>query len=75
MPLDVVKSRIQSSHQKDLKMRVEFKKVMREYGWKGFYRGLSALLIRGFLVSSVTFCFYVQSLEILNKHNKIALSK
>ena len=75
MPLDVIKSRIQSSHQKDLKMRVEFSKVMLEYGWRGFYRGLSALLIRGFLVSSVTFCFYVQSLEILNNHNKISLSK
>ena len=69
MPFDVIKSRIQMKQDLNTTIYNEYTIILKEHGLKGFYKGLTAVVVRGFLVSSVTFCFYAQALDFLNKRN------
>ncbi len=67
IPLDVVKSRMQANRQENLTVLKCFKLIYKESGFRGYFRGTVPMLIRGFLVSSVTFCVHFQALELINK--------
>ena len=46
-PIDSIKSRIQTNHN-NLQFYDIFKEIYKESGWKGFYRGWSAAVMRAF---------------------------
>lgn len=68
LPIDTIKSRIQSNRQVDSNLMKEFFIIYSSSGIKGFYKGLSAVILRAFLVNSFTLCFYKQSLELLDTY-------
>lgn len=68
MPLDVIKSRIQANRHEHIDLVNEFKSLTQNSGFKGHFKGLSPVLIRGFLVNAVTLCVYIQTLNFLNKN-------
>jgi len=70
MPLDVIKSRIQMKKKMNLSMADEMRLILKEHGIAGLYKGLTAVVIRGFLVSAVTFCCYARTLDYLNKRDE-----
>jgi solute carrier family 25 carnitine/acylcarnitine transporter 20/29 len=59
LPQDVIKSRIQSSP-KAMPMATAYRQLMREGGYRAFWRGLGPVLLRAFPANSVTFLFYVR---------------
>jgi hypothetical protein len=65
MPIDVIKSRIQSEKLKNKTFKEEFKIITKEFGLKGHFKGTGPVFLRGFLVNSITFCGYRQTLELL----------
>ena len=67
IPLDVVKSRMQANLQENLNFVKCFKLIYKESGFRGYFKGAVPMLIRGFLVSSVTFCFHFQTLGLINR--------
>ena len=68
MPLDVIKSRIQANRHEHVDLKEEIKALTQKSGLKGYFKGLSPVLIRGFLVNAVTLCVYIQMLDFLNQH-------
>ncbi len=68
MPLDVIKSRIQANRHENINILMEFKSLSSEFGIRGHFKGLNTVLIRGFLVNALTFLFYIQTLNFLNKN-------
>jgi len=69
IPLDVVKSRMQANIQENLNFVKFFQLIYKESGFRGYFKGAVPMLIRGFLVSSVTFSVYFQTLRIINKNS------
>ena len=70
MPFDVVKSRMQSDISGSKKGFTNiFKSLNSEYGFRGYFKGLSPVLIRGFLVNAITFSVHQRTLEFLNTRN------
>ena len=65
LPLDVVKSIHQANRFDNLTILETFKKIYRDNGIKGYFKGGVPILIRGFLVSSVTFCVHYETLKLL----------
>ena len=68
LPLDTIKTRLQANSQRSGFFK-EISIIYYNFGLKGFYKGLSAVMIRAFLVNSFTLCFYQQSLDFLNNYN------
>ena len=69
LPLDVVKSRMQANRLEKQTFLQCFKSVYQEDGLRGYFKGGVPLLVRGFLVSSVTFCVHFQTLKVLSQKN------
>ena len=70
MPIDIAKSKIQSNHSNGVTNPFNIIKSLNEsYGLRGLFKGLTPVLIRGFLVNALTFCVWKRSLEYLNKIN------
>ena len=69
MPIDIVKSRIQSNYTNETNPFTIMKSLNDNYGVRGLFKGLTPVLIRGFLVNAITFCIWKRSLEYLNKLN------
>jgi hypothetical protein len=66
LPLDIVKTRQQSSRDRNMNILESMKKLTQEQGLRAhFTLGLVPLLFRGFLVNAATFLFYIQTLKIL----------
>ena len=65
MPFDVVKSRIQSNYSTDESFFKILKELKHEYGYSGYFKGLTPVLVRGFIVNSVTFAIYKRTLKHL----------
>ena len=63
IPVDVVKSRMQANRQENLNFLKCLKLIYEENGVKGYFKGAVPMIIRGFLVSSVTFCVHFQILK------------
>jgi solute carrier family 25 carnitine/acylcarnitine transporter 20/29 len=70
MPIDIVKSRIQSSYTKETNPFTIMKSLNDSYGIRGLFKGLTPVLIRGFIVNAITFVGWKRSLEYLNQLNK-----
>jgi solute carrier family 25 carnitine/acylcarnitine transporter 20/29 len=70
MPIDIVKSRIQSSYTKETNPFTIMKSLNESYGIRGLFKGLTPVLIRGFIVNAITFVGWKRSLEYLNQLNK-----
>jgi hypothetical protein len=66
MPLDVIKSRMQADLSEKVTVRGLFTNIFQKEGARGLFKGTAPVLIRGFLVNSVTLCFYIQTLHFLN---------
>lgn len=70
MPFDVVKSRMQADiSSQNQSISQIFKSLKAEYGLRGYFKGLSPVLIRGFLVNAITFCVHQRSLEFFNNRH------
>lgn len=69
LPLDIIKTRLQANRNERTSFLHEFAIIYRNVGIRGFYKGLSAVILRAFLVNSLTLCFYKQSLNFLNIYN------
>lgn len=65
MPLDVVKSGLQADRDKNITLFRLVKTIWSSQGVRGFFKGAMPVLIRGFIVNSVTFCCYIQTLKFL----------
>lgn len=65
LPLDVVKSMHQANRFDNLTIIQTFQKIYRENGVRGYFKGGVPILIRGFLVSAVTFCVHHETLNLL----------
>ncbi|CAF0766824.1 unnamed protein product [Brachionus calyciflorus] len=65
MPFDVIKSKQQADLDKNATIRKLADKIWKTEGIKGFYRGSTATVIRGFIVNAVTLCTYIQTLKFL----------
>lgn len=65
MPLDVVKTCMQANIAEKQPIAKKIAELWRAEGVGGFFKGTKPVIIRGFLVNSVTFCVYVQTLEFL----------
>ena len=68
MPFDVIKTRQQASDLKAGDIKTELQDLKNKYGIKGLFKGVSPVLIRGFLVNAVTFCVYKKTIQILEKN-------
>jgi len=65
MPIDVIKSRIQSEKLKNKTFKEEFRLITKEFGVKGHFKGTGPVFFRGFFFNSITFCGYKQTFELL----------
>ena len=69
MPIDIVKSRVQANYTTDRNPINILKSLKDNYGYRGFFKGLTPVLLRGFIVNAVTFCVWKRSLDYLNEVN------
>ena len=60
IPVDVLKTRIQTSTATENRLRREASRLYQEFGWKGFTKGLTARLMVVVPSASLTFTFYEQ---------------
>lgn len=65
MPLDVMKTIVQADCNDKTALRDKTMDLWRAEGLAGFFKGTQPLIIRAFLVNAVTFCVYVQTLELI----------
>jgi hypothetical protein len=69
-PFDVMKSRIQTlpdtAPAVASTMRFTAQEMIREQGWRSFYKGLSPALVRSIPTNAVTFLVYESTLARLN---------
>ena len=70
MPFDVIKSKIQADMNEKFSVKKMFMKIFNSDGLKGLFKGTSSVVIRGFIVNSVTLCIYIQTLHFLNEIQK-----
>lgn len=67
LPLDIVKTRIQVSHENPPRMREVIADVYRTAGVRGFYRGVEATLIRAFPANAALFLAYEWTRRMLGE--------
>lgn len=65
MPLDVIKTCVQADLKEKAPIMKKTAELWRTEGMRGFFKGTRPLIIRAFLVNAVTFCIYVQTLELI----------
>lgn len=71
MPLDVVKSIIQSNTKKQNSATTNnntqsiLKSLGQQYGFRGYFKGLNTVLLRAFLVNAITFFVYRRTLNLI----------
>lgn len=70
MPFDVMKSRLQADIDHKTTQLELAKNIWQKDGLRGFFKGCIPVLIRGFIVNSVTFSCYIQTLKFLNNKEK-----
>jgi hypothetical protein len=64
MPIDVIKSRIQADiSAKPLGFASVAKSLYKEFGFKGYFRGVYVVVVRGFIVNAVTLCVWSRCLR------------
>jgi solute carrier family 25 (mitochondrial carnitine/acylcarnitine transporter), member 20/29 len=65
IPLDTLKSKIQSEKNTQLGMIDNTKKILKEQSWRGLYRGVTPILLRSFPANAAAFFGYEMVMEVL----------
>lgn len=70
MPLDVIKSRLQTDHEKKYSGFMDcWRKSVQKAGWTVLFRGMTITMARAFPVNAVTFLIYNQLMKLLDHVN------